>query len=227
MGFLSNVIKGVAVGAIAGPTAGFSTFSAGEANDARKEAAQTQTNFQADMSNTAYQRAMKDMKAAGLNPILAYQQGGASTPSGAMPNLSDPVASGMATGTAYSQMQSNVEKQSEETKNIKETRNRIKQEILNLKSARNLTDEQADQVAQLALKTMEETRLAFNQTRNVQANTKLTTENIKSVQYENVQREVMAKFYESAEFAKVAQSFGINAQLLKTILTSLFSKGRR
>lgn len=39
--------------------------------------------FQAQMSNTQYQRAVGDMEAAGLNPMLAYSQGGAGTPSGA------------------------------------------------------------------------------------------------------------------------------------------------
>lgn len=38
------------------------------------------------MSGTSYQRAIQDMQAAGLNPMLAYSQGGASTPGSSAPS---------------------------------------------------------------------------------------------------------------------------------------------
>lgn len=45
-------------------------------------------NWQEKMSNTSYQRAVEDMRKAGLNPILAFQNGGASTPGGSAGTIS-------------------------------------------------------------------------------------------------------------------------------------------
>lgn len=59
-----------------------------EANAQNIELDRMNREWQERMSNSAYQRAIPDMRAAGLNPMLAYSQGGASVPSTSAPTVS-------------------------------------------------------------------------------------------------------------------------------------------
>lgn len=84
-----------AVGAAAGNIAG-TIYQAAE----QRRAAINNRDFQREMSNSAYQRAMADMEKAGLNPILAGKLGGASTPGGATAQVPDMTGIGTSTVNA-------------------------------------------------------------------------------------------------------------------------------
>lgn len=76
--------------------------------------AQKDRDFQERMSNSAYQRSMEDLGKAGLNPILAYKQGGASTPSGSTAQVPDYGKGAMSSASQGARM-------SQEIKNLKAT----------------------------------------------------------------------------------------------------------
>lgn len=73
-----------AIATVAAPIIGgaISSKSQNSANKTNVSIAKAQMDFQERMSNTSYQRAVTDMKQAGINPMLAYIQGGASSPAG-------------------------------------------------------------------------------------------------------------------------------------------------
>lgn len=58
--------------------------------------------WQEDMSSTSYQRVVEDMKKAGLNPYLALNLGGASTPSGSTASVSMPTGSSASASSPHS-----------------------------------------------------------------------------------------------------------------------------
>jgi len=97
-GIVGSAIPGVGT-VLGGAVGGFleSSYKDKQAADFNSaEAAKTRA-WQTDMAGTTYQRTMEDMRKAGLNPMLAYSQGGSSVPTG-------PVASYPgAVGAAYEQ----------------------------------------------------------------------------------------------------------------------------
>lgn len=76
-------------GAIVGGLANFAGGLFG--NSARKKEASKNRAFQERMSSTAHQREVEDLKKAGLNPVLSAGGGGASTPTGSMASIENPV----------------------------------------------------------------------------------------------------------------------------------------
>lgn len=80
------------------------TGAAGQhsANKTNVSLARENRAWQEKMSSSAYQRAMKDMRTAGLNPILAYQRGGASTPAGSLAQVGNVGLAGSQAAMNYS-----------------------------------------------------------------------------------------------------------------------------
>lgn len=95
---------------------------------------QAQMEFQREMANTQWQRGVEDMQAAGLNPALAYGQGGAVAPAGASASGSAGSSVDPGRGMSLSEMlqaaafKKQLDKTQAETENIEADTEKKKEE---------------------------------------------------------------------------------------------------
>lgn len=161
--------------------AGLTTFIGGERSNkfARKEARKVR-DFQERMSSTSHQRAVEDMKAAGLNPALMYDSGGgASTPSGAMAQQADTLSPGVSSA--------------------QEAR-RLQAELQNMESQRQLMYNQAKLAANSSAREAASTQLIERQQVSTELNNELAALNMFSAK--NVARVAKSKFGTYAQYAE-------------------------
>ncbi len=79
--------------------------------------AREQMRFQERMSGSSFQRAVRDMKLAGINPMLAYAQGGASSPSGQTARTEDVLGPAVSSAMSVMRMKKELKLLDQQTYN--------------------------------------------------------------------------------------------------------------
>lgn len=130
-----------------------------------REEAQKNRDFQERMRATQYQTATQDMIAAGINPMVAYTQGGAGTPTGAtassnsLPHVANK-ATAAVTNSATTATIQNIHAQTEKTEADAEVSRAMADKV---RAETNLTTSSTENMNQTVQKTIEEIQLVREQ----------------------------------------------------------------
>lgn len=169
-------------------------FGQQQTNAANAQMAQQQMDFQRQMSNTSYQRGTADMASAGLNPMLAYSQGGASSPGGATAQMGNELGGAVSSALQGYQTMATVD-------NIMSQTDRTHAESNNLRA------ETANILARLP-QIEQQTRTSSAEQANIQADTERAKANLVSDiargQYES--GSLMDRLRQTKAESKITQS---------------------
>lgn len=173
---------------------------------AREQAATAQANFRLNRQ-TAYQDTMGDMKAAGLNPILAYQRGATSSTMGATPGVSAAPVSDVGIGPGI-QSALAIRRQNVELENMQAIRDKTIAETDLTKSQKATEDKKPANVEANTQQLIAATGLSYGQLQKIVAEAMQATqlanwmqENPKLVQY------IEAAHYIGGRAADIAAPF--------------------
>ena len=132
------VLAAAGVGAVAG------FIGQRSANQQNRAIAREQMAFQERMSSSAYQRSMDDMRQAGLNPMLAYQQGGASTAGGASARMESELQPAVSSAVSGARLRAELRQIQEATRRTYEQSESERQGRAESRSRQDLYDRQSD-----------------------------------------------------------------------------------
>jgi hypothetical protein len=188
MGFFSGITK--AVKSFFSPTSVIGTIASNPLvqiggsllggylqNSSNQSIAANQQAFQAYQSATSYQRAVADMRKAGLNPLLAYQQGGASTPQGASIPAVDMIGGAVHSARASERLKADLKNLQEVNKQIQANTFKAKADAVksmaDVQNQTNMTNSNVALNNVLQAKAIADTSLSANSARTAAANAQI------------------------------------------------------